>query len=223
MLRGVLQAVGDPAGPGSIPKLAEAFDAAVEWNPAASVALYSLGDAKLLEAATREIAEQLRQWRLISPRAVVLDLGCGTGRLVEALREEVAFMVGIDISAGMLREARRRGGWDGASFVRVSGQDIGMFRDCAFDLVVAADSFPYMVTTGVAARHIEEAGRILKDSGSLVILNFSYGGSAADDRCEIARLAQQYGLSIVRNGERPFALWDGLAFQLRKERPRPIR
>jgi ubiquinone/menaquinone biosynthesis C-methylase UbiE len=40
--------------------------------------------------------------------ATVLDVGCGTGRLFERLREGL-FCVGIDPSIGMLREAKRKG------------------------------------------------------------------------------------------------------------------
>ncbi len=39
-----------------------------------------------------------------------LDFGCGVGRLTEAMAEHVDEVVGLDISAGMLEVARRRGG-----------------------------------------------------------------------------------------------------------------
>jgi ubiquinone/menaquinone biosynthesis C-methylase UbiE len=40
--------------------------------------------------------------------ALVLDIGCGTGRLLEKLKGE-PICVGIDPSIGMLREAKRKG------------------------------------------------------------------------------------------------------------------
>lgn len=44
----------------------------------------------------------------LSDRALVLDLGCGPGRDCAALLARGCRVVGIDLSAGMLREAARR-------------------------------------------------------------------------------------------------------------------
>lgn len=45
---------------------------------------------------------------LLDPRAVVGDLGCGTGQLAEALAPFVARVIAVDESAAMLRAARAR-------------------------------------------------------------------------------------------------------------------
>ncbi|HTC51056.1 MAG TPA: malonyl-ACP O-methyltransferase BioC [Steroidobacteraceae bacterium] len=44
---------------------------------------------------------------------VVVDLGCGTGLGTRALKDRyrAASVIGLDLAPGMLREARRRGGW----------------------------------------------------------------------------------------------------------------
>ncbi|NBC31742.1 MAG: methyltransferase domain-containing protein [Alphaproteobacteria bacterium] len=39
----------------------------------------------------------------------VLDLGCGTGLAAEAVRRRAAWLEGVDLSAGMLDQARRKG------------------------------------------------------------------------------------------------------------------
>nr|HMQ58823.1 tetratricopeptide repeat protein [Rhizobiaceae bacterium] len=41
-----------------------------------------------------------------------LDLGCGTGLMGERLRRAVSFLEGVDLSAGMLREAEVKGVYD---------------------------------------------------------------------------------------------------------------
>jgi SAM-dependent methyltransferase len=46
----------------------------------------------------------------LSPGALVLDLGCGPGRDLELLQQRGVRALGIDLSLGMLREARRRVG-----------------------------------------------------------------------------------------------------------------
>jgi SAM-dependent methyltransferase len=55
----------DPAD--AVARWAAAFDAAVAAQPEASVALYSLGDPRLLDAASREIASALQDWGLTGP------------------------------------------------------------------------------------------------------------------------------------------------------------
>jgi ubiquinone/menaquinone biosynthesis C-methylase UbiE len=48
--------------------------------------------------------------RYLIPPARVLDLGCGPGRDIELLRQRGACVIGMDLSEGMLREARTRVG-----------------------------------------------------------------------------------------------------------------
>jgi hypothetical protein len=86
--------------------------------------------------------------------------------------------------------------------------------------VLAVDSFPYIVQCGLdlAARHVAEARRVLRDGGNLVIFNFSYRGIKAD-REDMARMAASYGFDLLRNGAQSFTLWDGIAFCLQRRRP----
>jgi SAM-dependent methyltransferase len=198
--------------------LASAFDRAVSAAPEASVALYTLGNPELLEAATAEVVETLRGWGLIASDRTMLEIGCGIGRFEEALAPMVRLAVGVDVSAAMLAQARRRcAGAPNTAFLQTSGLDLAAFADCSFDLVLAADSFPYLVQAGgaLAARHIEEAARVLRPGGALVILNFSYRGDLDIDRADIAAAAGGK-FHLVRDGERPFRLWDGVAFHLAK-------
>ena len=63
-------------------------------------------------------------------------------------------------------------------------------------------------------RHVEEAARVLKPDGHLLILNHSYRGDVKADRRELDDLAAGAGFRLRRAGARPFALWDGLVFHL---------
>jgi SAM-dependent methyltransferase len=195
------------------------FDRVAKISPEAGVALYSLGSPALLEAATTEIVERMRAWNLLREDRTVLEIGCGIGRCVERLGRETRLAVGIDVSQTMLELARGRcAGTERAGLVRSSGRDLAAFADASFDLVLAVDSFPYLVRSGMelAACHIREARRVLKPAGSLLILNFSYRGSAEADRADVARLAAETRFEISHNGTREFALWDGRAFLLRR-------
>ena len=62
-------------------------------------------DAKSL-AENRHIARYLAA--RIEPGQTVVDLGCGTGLLLELCRVAPADYVGLDISTGMLEQARRK-------------------------------------------------------------------------------------------------------------------
>ena len=202
---------------GTAPKqLARAFDTAVRLSPEGSVALYALGNSDLLVAATDEVVVWLKECARVRPNSVVLDLGCGIGRVTAALARDAAFVVAVDVSREMLGAARRRCTSAKAGFVQTSGLNLAAFADASFDAVVAVDVFPYLVQAGgdLALRHFEETARVLRPGGAFAILNYSYRGEMAVDRMDVAALAQRTGYVLVQNGQRPFKLWDGSAFLL---------
>jgi SAM-dependent methyltransferase len=200
------------------------FDRAVGISPETSVALYCLGRADLLQAATDEILHWMRSWDLLVPSACVLDLGCGSGRIVEAVAHYVGTAVGVDVSMRMLQAARERcETCSNVLFVRTSGQDLSIFPDETIDVVCAVDVFPYFVMSGLAQHHLCEATRVLRPGGHLLILNFSYSADPADNRDELQRLAHGAGLNLRHSGAREFTLWDGRCFLLQKLPSRNVR
>jgi hypothetical protein len=80
------------------------------------------------------------------------------------------------------------------------------------------DSFPYLRQSGYALveRFFAESTRVLKPGGQLVILNYSYSEDDDADVREVGTLAAANGLELLLGGTRPFKLWDGLAFRMRK-------
>jgi predicted TPR repeat methyltransferase len=75
----------------------------------------------------------------------MLDLGCGTGLAGAALRPQVDWLVGVDLSPNMIEQARQKGLYD-----RLHVADIEAFLaaqradDAAFHLIIAADVFAYV-------------------------------------------------------------------------------
>jgi SAM-dependent methyltransferase len=196
---------------------AAAFDRAARVSPEGSVALYSLGNPELLRAATAEIVDRLRDWGLLGPDRICLDLGCGIGRLAEALAPEVREVIGIEVSAEMMAVAESRlGHLANVRLIRGSGLDLAPLDAGSVDLLVAADVFPYLVQSGLrlAETHVREAARVLRPGGSLVILNFSYRGDLERDRADVAVFASAAGFELARDGEALLSLWDGAVFQL---------
>lgn len=202
---------------------AAVFDRAAAISPEASVALYSLGDRALLDEATEEIATVLGRWGALGRTRHALDLGCGIGRCMERLARDLASIVGVELSPAMAQAARARcAGLANASLVRTGGEHLRMFRDGSFDLVLAVDTFPYLVHAGagIATTHMHEIGRVLRPGGDFILFNFSYRDDEEGDRREVFELASEAGFACLRNGERPFRLWDALAFHLSREAPR---
>ena len=106
------------------------FDRLAKAQPEAGVALYALGSPELLEAATAEIVEALRGWKLLRVSSHVLEIGCGIGRFVRALAPEAAHVTGLDLSREMIATARER--CAGLANVRLevsSGRDLAGFGD----------------------------------------------------------------------------------------------
>ena len=71
----------------------------------------------------------------------VLDLGCGTGLMGEAIRAFAGRLEGMDISARMLAEARAKGIYDALQKRDIARLEAGPER---YDLIVAADVFAYI-------------------------------------------------------------------------------
>src|SRR5260370_26911713 len=55
----------------------------------------------------QEVREEIAA-KLIRPNATVLEIGCGTGSLLEMLADRGARVTGIDSAQGMIEEAQRR-------------------------------------------------------------------------------------------------------------------
>ena len=200
-----------------VARIAAFFDRAVRHSPEASVALYSLGDPVILAAATAEIVAWLEAESLLRQGADVLDLGCGIGRVAAALAPRCRSVLGLDVSAGMVAEAMQRmAPWPNVTVRQTAGQDLDMLEPASLDLVLAIDSFPYIVQTGpaTALRHVEGAARALRAGGALCILNLSYRGDPAADQADVAGWAAATGMRVTHGGDQPFQVWDGTAFVL---------
>jgi SAM-dependent methyltransferase len=99
-----------------------------------------------------------------SPPAWVLDVGTGNGAAarVAAARWPEAQVVGVDLSPGMIAQARARGG--AAERYEVADASSLPFDDDSFDLVVQVNMIPFF----------DELARVVAPGGSLAIA-FSLG------------------------------------------------
>ncbi|MFO1073132.1 MAG: class I SAM-dependent methyltransferase [Geminicoccaceae bacterium] len=199
---------------------ARMFDLALTWSPEAAVAGHSLGDPFRFAEATAEAAALLDRLGVLLPGRHLLDLGCGIGRLEEALARRVGAITGIDVSARMLAEARKR--CTGLANVRLrptSGLDLAPFVVATFDAVIAFDSLPYVFMAGgheLVDAMFAEIARVLRPGGDLVALNLTYRGGLARDRADAQALAAAHGLELLRSGTHDLELCDGATFHFRR-------
>ncbi|HLZ58314.1 MAG TPA: class I SAM-dependent methyltransferase [Ktedonosporobacter sp.] len=96
----------------------------------------------------------------------VLDMGCGPGWYAAWLIEHGAQVVGFDISAQMVEQARQHMGDKAIFYQHDLSQPLTFAADASFDIAVAPLMLHY-VTARVTA--LREVARILANDGCLVV------------------------------------------------------
>jgi hypothetical protein len=99
--------------------------------------------------------------------------------------------------------------------LQTPGRDLSMIDDGGADLVLAVDSFPYLVSAGLAEAHVREAARALAPGGELVVFNWSYAGDFASHAKEFEAASRAAGLEPRYVGQQTLSTWDGVVFSAR--------
>jgi ubiquinone/menaquinone biosynthesis C-methylase UbiE len=93
----------------------------------------------------------------------ILDVGCGTGLFLQRYITNGGGGIGLDISPGMITEARRR--LPGSEFTVGTAENLP-FRDGTFDAVASLLAFSYLKNPD---QMLAEARRVLRPGGTLAI------------------------------------------------------
>jgi SAM-dependent methyltransferase len=102
-------------------------------------------------------------------RGRALDFGCGPGRLTRALAARFDQVVGIDISAPLVTEARRLNADLRNCEFRVSGrEDLSDFGDGSLDLVCSTIVLQHQPSHRVIRRYVAEFLRVVPPGGLVV-------------------------------------------------------
>jgi SAM-dependent methyltransferase len=168
------------------------------------------GAAAAYAAYLAEVADvdAVREWKersfaLLEPRpgAVLLDAGCGLGDDVRALAARVApggRALGVDASASMVAEARRRGLSDGVQFMVGDVERLDL-EDASVDGCRAERTFQHLAHPSAAAR---ELARVVRPGGRVVVSEPDWGTLVVDPGDpQLVREVARAGAARVRSGE----------------------
>ncbi len=121
---------------------------------------------KYLEAEIAYVLEEIR------PGDIVLELGCGYGRIFPALAEKAGTVIGIDVSlASLVLASQMLASFTNCRFFNVQAVQLS-FHDGVFDCVIC-------IQNGISAFHVEqqelvrESVRVTKPGGKVLFSSYS--------------------------------------------------
>ena len=155
--------------------------------------------------------------RFLAPGAAVLEVGCGTGHNLRALRSAVGpegRVVGIECAPAMARRARRRAGAGTEVYQAEYGAGIDLPGVAALDAVVFSYSLSMIRRF---ERVLHQALRDLKPGGRLILLDFAdsrWGWMRSLMRRSGVELGNARATSVCESFDRldfeHFRAWGGL-------------
>ena len=125
-----------------------------------------------LHVADAAVEEAISAALAAAPMRSLLDLGTGTGRMLELFGPQIERGLGLDLSLDMLALARARldrAGLKHCSVRQTDIYDLALPRDC-FDVVIIHQVLHFLDDGG---RAIAEAARVLRPAGRLLVVDFA--------------------------------------------------
>ncbi|MCX8097406.1 MAG: methyltransferase domain-containing protein [Casimicrobiaceae bacterium] len=111
-----------------------------------------------------ELVAQAIRTRFPSLKVSVLDLGCGTGLLGEALGQPKGYLIGVDLSRKMLEQAAEKRLYDRLHHADLL-EALSATDAAQYEVIAACDVFVYLGELAPIAR---EAAKVLRPNGLLV-------------------------------------------------------
>ncbi|MFC3625152.1 tetratricopeptide repeat protein [Vogesella amnigena] len=148
----------------------------------------------------------------------IADLGCGTGLIGAVLRPYASHLTGVDLSAGMLREARNK-----HIYHALQQAELGSWlqtQQACFDLAVCMDTFIYI---GDLSAVLPAIARSLQPGGQLVFSSELLASDAASFRLNSSgRYSHAPAYLAAQLAAAGFARWQSQPVILRQESGVPM-
>ncbi len=147
--------------------------------------------------------------KLTRPGDALLEVGCGGGLLAIEMARRGRRVLGIDVSARILEQARRRAhGTPGLTFAISQGTEIPAHHR-SFDFVYSVEVLEHLHAEDVAA-HLREVFRVLAPGGRYWLLT--------PNRLDTISSAQRFGVDVAASRDIHLKEWTyaELAHQLRR-------
>lgn len=180
----------------------------------AIVGLVTLGRTRSMHQGTIQLAN-------LRPGDALLDVGCGTGKLIFAAEKVIGgegTAVGLDVEAGMIAQAKEkatkahsRATFDVASITQIP------YPDDSFDVVTSSLAYHHLSPTE-KSEGLREVWRVLRPNGRLLIVDLNpsrrglavrlpgHNQLAQEDYVsrEVVEQMQAAGFTKVASGAHPF-------------------
>lgn len=150
---------------GSRSSYKQVWDRQAQDADMAALAVAGYADETALEAAARDTLQVLSDTVGYGPHDIVLEIGCGIGRVGKALSPLCLHWIGTDISGAMLQHtARRLAGCDNVTLIELDGIGLREIPDHSIDLVYCTVVFMHLYEWD-RYRYVQEAFRVLRPGG----------------------------------------------------------
>jgi ubiquinone/menaquinone biosynthesis C-methylase UbiE len=122
----------------------------------------------------------------------ILDIGCGTGRLLRRMRAHwpSARLVGIDLADGMVVKARQL--TPGANIYQAPAEHIPL-EEATLDLVTTTMSFHHW---SQQEQGVREAFRVLRPGGCFILADTNIGHGSPLSKAQVKSLFQAAGFVL---------------------------
>jgi ubiquinone/menaquinone biosynthesis C-methylase UbiE len=195
---------------GSTSKLGERSEYKRIWNrqaqdyDTAALAVAGHTDEATLDLTARGTVDMLRATVGIEPTDLILEIGCGIGRVAGRLSQECLHWFGADISGAMLGHAAGRlRARPNVTLVELSTVGLVEFPDDSLDVVYCTVVFMHLLEWD-RYRYVQEAYRVLRPGGRAyfdnVPLDTEHGWSVFMDsaRYPLARRPAHISMTSTR-------------------------
>lgn len=147
------------------------WTAVSETRSSARMSVAFTDDERELDRSGASTTQFLLENVGIASDDVVLEIGCGVGRVGKHLARHCRRWIGADVSPNMLRfAAENLSGLENAEFVELSGYELGPIASEAVDVVYCTVVFPHL-SQWDRYSYVEEAFRVLRPGGKLYVDN----------------------------------------------------